>query len=223
MAKTLQNNCNISEWLTFEFLIELLILTLSWLQTVDCAYPSDSCPLCCRLIYLPAQTDLSLLPTSSQPPSHSSMPSLSLHICVYERARIIAHPRSSLMGLISINITVERTFVLPQPAFLTNPFSWQWVLGGGYIIFWQGFFFFRVEERQMSWALFDWCTAVGIWKLQTSYFVKVQKYDCKMEGKTLVKMRRPEWKSQAEKIMIWRRTGRHMKVENVRVGSKTLA
>lgn len=142
MPKTLPNNCNISEWLTFEFLIELLILTLSWLQTVDCAYPSDWCPLCCRLIYLLAQTDLSLLPTSGQPPSHSSMPSLSLHICVYEWARIIAHPLSSLMGLISINITVERTFVLPQPAFLTNPFSWQWVPGGLHN-FLTGFVFFQ--------------------------------------------------------------------------------
>lgn len=148
-------------------------------------------PLCCRLIYLQARADLSLLQTSSQPPSHSSVPSLSLHVCVYERARIIAHPLWSLMGLISINITVERTFVLPQPAFLTNPFSWQWVQRGGLhnfmTVFLFFFFFFpRVAERQMSWAPFDWYTAVAVWQLQTFYFVKVLKSN-RAEGKMRVK------------------------------------
>lgn len=94
-------------------------------------------------------------------------PPTSLHVCVYEPVRIIARQLSSLMGLISINITVERTFALQQPAILTNPSSWQWVPGGLHNCLTGFFSFFRVAERQKPWALFE---------LRWSCVVKVQEY-----------------------------------------------
>lgn len=156
----------------------------------DCLLCSPFSPslLGCLLIYVLAQADLSLLPKSKwqPPPSHTPHPPTSLHVCVYERVRIIAHQLSSLMGLISINITVERTFALQQPAILTNPSSWQWVPGGkgGLHNCLTGFFsFFRVAERQKPQALFE---------LQWFCVVKVQEYMREREERFPW---RYEWKS----------------------------
>lgn len=157
---------NIPERVTFELLIGLLIQIPPWFQTVCCAHPSVwvrsavswftcslrlICPCCQRV----SGSGL------HHPPPH---PPTSLHVCVYERVRIIAHQLSSLMGLISINITVERTFALQQPAVLTNPSSWQWVPGGLHNCLTGFFSFFRVAERQKPRALFEllWCCVVKL-------------------------------------------------------------
>lgn len=176
----------------------MLILILSCLQAVDSAYPSDwGCSAVGWFICSPRL----ICPCCPRAASLRHTPPCPL--CRYTFVRIIAHPLSSLMGLISINITVERTFVLPQPAFLANPFSWQWVWGGlhNYLT---GFFLFKVTKRQISWALFDWCTAVGVWTLQT--FRNMWQNGKKDTSK--------ESLGQAEEIKIWGRSGRHLKCKS---------
>lgn len=107
------------------------------------AYPSESG--CCQLIYLLPQTDLSLLPTSSQPPSlHPSIPllhglSVAARLWVGED-----HPSSSTEpngayqhqyhGGKNIYVAAAR---LSDKSFLLAASS-----GGDYIIFWHSFFFF---------------------------------------------------------------------------------